>query len=81
MNDETKDDEREEKLFLSLTKNSLFVPKIISASSAVLALTSISWVYRAERASLTAGSKGTMAGDTSRAMTLRLDRACFFLFL
>ena len=46
----------------------------------MLALTSISWVYRAERASLTAGSKGSMAGDTSRAMTWRLDLACFFLF-
>ena len=30
---------------------------------------------------MTAGSKGTMAGDTSRAMTLRLDLACFFRFL
>ena len=57
-----------------------FVPNIIRASSVVLALTSISWVYRADRASLAAGSKGTMAEDTSRATTLRLEWACFFCF-
>lgn len=55
------------------------VPNAISASSVVLELTSISWVYRADSASLAAGSSGTMAADTSRATTVRLDWDCLLI--
>ena len=51
------------------------VPNAISATSAVEALMSISCVYLADRASLTAGSKGSIAGETSSAMTLSVERA------